>query len=180
VRPGAQYAQEEERDGAGTVMINGEAVEATPAQAARLAVVEAQAQDAISRVQALDPSWKPTPSLYSTVEGYIAANQADVQQASNRLTQLSSVGIGPGPFAGDSIPAGDSVTAADRRALNQIGSESGCNTCGTLNPGTTSGNFVADHQPPTALNYSGAAQRLYPQCVLCSARQGGWVKQLKR
>jgi hypothetical protein len=180
LRPGAQYAQEEERDGAGSVMINGEAVEATPAQAARLAVAEAQTQEAIRRVHALDPNWEPTPSLYSTVEGYIAANQDDAAQARDRLEQLRSVGIGPGPFAGESIPAGDSVTAADRRELNRIGSETGCNTCGTFDPGTLSGNFVADHQPPTGLNFSGAAQRLYPQCIICSARQGGWVRQLKR
>lgn len=181
VRPGQQYAQNRPRgSGTGSVIINGIETEPTPAQAARLTVVEAQAQAAIREVQALDPNWKPTPSAYSTVEGYIAASQADTQQARDRLSQLRSVGIGPGPFAGESIPAGESVTAADRRELNRIGSETGCNTCGTLDPGTTSRNFVADHQPPTALNFSGAAQRLYPQCLACSYRQGGWVKELRR
>jgi hypothetical protein len=34
---------------------------------------------------------------------------------------------------------------------------------------------VADHQPPTALNSNNSAQRLFPQCVTCSLRQGGWI-----
>jgi hypothetical protein len=106
VRPGAQYAQNRPRgSGFSRVIINGAEVEPTPAQAARLTVVEAQAHDAIRKVQELDPTWKPTPSAYSTVEGYIAAYQADAQQARDRLSQLQNVGIGPGPFAGESIPA---------------------------------------------------------------------------
>jgi hypothetical protein len=39
---------------------------------------------------------------------------------------------------------------------------------------------VADHQPPTALNFRNSPQRLYPQCIDCSVRQGGWVNQIKR
>jgi len=180
IRPGSQYAQNRPRGGGvNPLVINGVEVEPTPGQAARLAVAEAQAQAAIREVQQLDPNWKPEPSLYSTVEGYIAATQADAQQARDRLMELRSVGIGPGPFAGESIPAGEGVTAADRRELNRIGSETGCHTCGTLDPKTKTGNFVADHQPPTALNFFGAAQRLYPQCLSCSMRQGGWVTKLK-
>lgn len=181
VRSGAQYAQNRSRGvDAGPVVINGDEVEPTPGQAARLAVVEAQARDTLSRVHELDPNWKPTSSAYSTVEGFIAAYQADTQQAHDRLMQLRNVGIGPGPFAGVSIPAAGSVAAADPREINRIGSKSGCNTCGTFDPGTMSGNFVADHQPPTALSAPGNAQRLYPQCLACSVRQGGWVRQLRR
>ena len=33
-----------------------------------------------------------------------------------------------------------------------LGSKTGCHTCGTFAPGTRSGNFVPDHQPPNALN----------------------------
>lgn len=141
-------------------------------------VREAQARDALGRVRELDPSWKPTPSAYSTIEGYIAAYQADLQQARDRLSQLGNTGIGPGPFAGESIPARGperDFTTQERTDLNDIGNEAGCHTCGTNVPGTTSGNFVADHQPPSALNRTGASQRLYPQCLTCSLRQGGRI-----
>lgn len=83
---------------------------------------------------------------------------------------------GPGPYAGNSIPArgpGRNFTAAERQQINQIGRNTGCHTCGTKNPGTVSGNFVPDHQPPNALNPPGGAQRLYPQCLRCSRAQGG-------
>jgi hypothetical protein len=81
----------------------------------------------------------------------------------------------PGPYAGESIPARSSsrdFNAAERAWGNQAGRETGCHTCGTPNPGTRSGNFVLDHQPPTALNPTNAPQRLYPQCLSCSRQQG--------
>jgi RHS repeat-associated protein len=84
-------------------------------------------------------------------------------------------GVGPGAYAEESIAArssSQSFTAAERSQINKIGSRSGCHTCGTTNPGTRSGNFVPDHQPPTALNPPGAPQRLYPQCINCSRNQG--------
>jgi hypothetical protein len=179
VKPGAQYAQNRSRgSGFAPVMINGMEAEPTPGQAARLAVAEAQAQDAIRQVQQLDPNWKPAPSAYESVEGLIGSYQADAQQARDRLSELRSVGMGPGPFAGESIPARGpdrNFTTNERDQLNEIGSETGCHTCGTKEPGTTSGNFVADHQPPSALNSMGSPQRLYPQCLTCSLRQGGWI-----
>ena len=91
----------------------------------------------------------------------------------------------PGPFAGESIPAqstAQTFTAAERAQINQIGSQTGCHTCGTTNPGTRSGNFVPDHQPPTALNTTGQPQQLYPQCINCSRQQGlaisNWLRGL--
>ncbi len=56
-----------------------------------------------------------------------------------------------------SIPAGPSArpTAAQQRAINEMGDAHGCSTCGATTPGTTSGNWVGDHQPPTALNPPG-------------------------
>jgi hypothetical protein len=45
----------------------------TPAQRARLQIAETRARDAIRRVREFDPSWKPKPSAYETVEGRIAA-----------------------------------------------------------------------------------------------------------
>jgi len=84
----------------------------------------------------------------------------------------------PGPYAGESIPArgpGRNVTPAETAEINRIGRSTGCHTCGTTDPGTKSGNFVPDHQPPSALSPESASQRLYPQCVNCSRRQGGEV-----
>lgn len=181
-RPGAQYAQTR-RAGFAPVLINGQLIEPTPAQGARLTVAESQAAAAIRRVQDLDPNWKPTQSLYSSVENLIGAYEADAQQARDRLYELQSVGIGPGLFAGDSIPARGpqrDFTAAERRAINGIGAETGCHTCGTKDAGTLSGNFVPDHQLPNILNPLGRAQRLYPQCISCSDFQGGWISGNRR
>jgi hypothetical protein len=182
VRPGAQYAQNgPRRPASGGVVINGQRVEPTPGQSARLAVVEAQAQDAIRRVQELDPKWSPTPSAYESVEGLIASYRGDAEQAQARISELQSKGIGPGPFAGASIPARGperDFTAAERREINSIGSETGCHTCGDKMPGTVRGNFVPDHQPPSALSL-GKPQSLYPQCLTCSSSQGGTVKSIK-
>lgn len=176
--PGAQYAQNRPRGGFGRVTINGQQVELTPGQQARLTVVEAQAWDAIRRVQELDPKWHPAPSAYESVEGLIGAYRSDARQAEDRISELRNVGIGPGPFAGDSIPARGperDFRINERIELNEIGAETGCHTCGIKSPGTTSGNFVADHQPPTALNLRNNPQRLFPQCVTCSRTQGGWI-----
>ena len=60
----------------------------------------------------------------------------------------------PGPYAGDSIPAKDSgkvFTPGERDAVDQIGRATGCHTCGNTDPGTKSGHFVPDHQPPVRL-----------------------------
>jgi len=66
--------------------------------------------------------------------------------------------VGPGPFAGDSVPAGPSArpTGPQPEQINGIGDASDCHTCGTSDPGTTSGNWIGDHQPPTALNPDGS------------------------
>jgi hypothetical protein len=179
--PGAQYAGGIE--GEGENRVRGQPLEATPAQQARLAVAEGFWRDAISRVQALNPNWKPTPGIYETVEGQIADLEAQTQEAQNRLSELASFGIGPGPFAGESIPARGperDFTDDERDVINQIGARAGCHTCGTKAPGTASGNFVPDHQLPSALNPIGQSQRLYPQCISCSWLQGGWVRYLNR
>ena len=177
---GGQYAQNRTRETLARIVINGRVVETTPGQQARLTVVEAQARDAIRRVQELDPKWQPTPSAYESVEGLIEAYRADARQAQGRISELQSAGIGPGSFAGDSIlargPERDFVVM-ERATINRIGSETGCHTCGTMNPGTPLNNFVLDHQPPTAWNPLGRPQRLYPQCLSCSSKQGNWISR---
>ncbi|MDT5268357.1 MAG: hypothetical protein QOH49_543 [Acidobacteriota bacterium] len=85
----------------------------------------------------------------------------------------------PGPHAGEHIPARGperDFTAAEREAIDRIGNETGCHTCGSTDPGTKSGHFVPDHQPPNALNPPGGAQDLYPHCLSCSRTQGGEIR----
>jgi RHS repeat-associated protein len=89
----------------------------------------------------------------------------------------------PGPNAAGSIPARGpqrNFTRAERTAGNKIGDKSGCHTCGAAGPGTKSGNWVLDHQDPTGVNLSGAPQRLFPQCLACSRKQGGDVNAWRR
>jgi len=89
----------------------------------------------------------------------------------------------PGPHAGESIPARSTsqrFTAAERTEMNRIGETTGCHTCGTTNPGTRSGNFVPDHQPPSALAPEGTPQQLYPQCINCSREQGLAIARQRR
>jgi RHS repeat-associated protein len=76
-----------------------------------------------------------------------------------------------------SIPAGPTArpTASQQRAINEMGNAHGCSTCGSSNPGTTTGNWVGDHQPPTALNPPSGPQVYRPQCLGCSRQQGGRV-----
>jgi hypothetical protein len=81
----------------------------------------------------------------------------------------------PGPHAGASIPARSTsqrFTPAERAEIDKIGQTSGCHTCGTKDPGTKSGHFIPDHQPPSATVPEGTPQRLYPQCINCSREQG--------
>ena len=89
-------------------------------------------------------------------------------------------GVGPGAHAGESIPAGPGPrpSAAQQGEINRIGQDTGCHTCGTKDPGTKSGNFVGDHQPPTKINPPGSPQKYYPQCQGCSNIQGGKVRQM--
>ncbi|QKJ30792.1 RHS repeat-associated core domain-containing protein [Mucilaginibacter mali] len=84
----------------------------------------------------------------------------------------------PGPYAGQSIPARGKAqvfTKEERDAINKIGYDTGCHTCGTKIPGTKSGNFVPDHQPSSALVPDGTSQLLFPQCIGCSRSQGGTI-----
>ncbi|KAA3654442.1 MAG: hypothetical protein DWQ11_04530 [Proteobacteria bacterium] len=89
----------------------------------------------------------------------------------------------PGPNAGDSIPArgpGRDFTPGERDQVNTIGNGTGCHTCGSTDPGTKTGNWIPDHQPPNAMNPNGGPQRLYPQCINCSRTQGGQVRGASR
>jgi RHS repeat-associated protein len=120
--------------------------------------------------------------LFAAISGGVSAG---LRAAGLTGTEAAAAGevttLKPGPFASDSIAArgpGRSFTTAERAQVDQVGATSGCHTCGTTNPGTKSGHFVPDHQPPNALNPSGGPQQLYPQCSTCSfPRQANEVRK---
>jgi hypothetical protein len=85
---GAQYASK----GGGRKppdRINERSSDPEPGQAARLAIAEARAQEAIARVRALDPNWRPKPGFEQSVEGQIRAYEAQAEQAQVRLRELT-------------------------------------------------------------------------------------------
>ena len=101
----------------------------------------------------------------------------------NKPPAMMSSTLRPGPFAGDSIPARDPERDwedEEIEAIDRIGRTTGCHTCGTTDPGTKSGHFVPDHQPPSQLNFDNQPQRLYPHCIHCSRKQGGEVTEYLR
>lgn len=171
-RVGARYAS-------GRGLRGGPPVPATQTQLMRLGTARMEAQNAIRRVQQIEPNWKPQPSAYQTVEGMIRAYQAEAQQARERFVELTYF-VGPGRFAAEWVPApppGQRLTGAEQRQLDQLGAVRGCHTCGTFNPGTRRGHFIGDHQMPTAL---GRPRRIFPQCLHCSNVQGGKVRALMK
>ncbi|GGO74851.1 hypothetical protein GCM10012289_48500 [Nonomuraea cavernae] len=86
-----------------------------------------------------------------------------------------------GPYAEESIPArskGRDWTQDEIHQNNRNGDNFGCHTCGIRDPGNKRGTWVKDHWPPSEWIPDGMEQRLYPQCKSCSAKQGGWVRQI--
>jgi RHS repeat-associated protein len=88
--------------------------------------------------------------------------------------------VGPGPHAREFIRAGPGSRPnnTQQAQINRMGQIHGCHTCGTRNPGTKSGNFIGNHQPPTKLNSPRGQQHYLPHCKRCSAVQGGRVSQM--
>jgi hypothetical protein len=124
-----------------------------------------------------EPAPSPTPVSVTEVNNTTnVTTSVDAAAAQNPLLR-------PGPYAGASIPAqsdAQTFTQAERDAINNIGYDTGCHTCGATDPGTSSGNFVPDHQPVSALNTTNAPQQLYPQCIDCSRQQGLVVARVLR
>ncbi|PZR06928.1 MAG: hypothetical protein DI539_24245, partial [Flavobacterium psychrophilum] len=67
-------------------------------------------------------------------------------------------------------------TLSLREGLNALGEKYGCHTCGVKAPGTKSGNWIPDHQPPLSLQPDGPFE-LLPHCRECSVTQGGQTLQ---
>lgn len=163
----------------GPIRVGNRWLNPTPAQEVRLARSFAEMRAALRDVRKVDPGWKPTPQLYETVEGQIAANSAIALQAQFRVFELRGTPVGPGPFAREWIPAPATnrrLTKGEQNEINRIGRLFGCHRCGVKVPGTFSQNFIGDHQWPRAL---GVPIRIYPHCWSCSNTQGGLVNWLK-
>jgi hypothetical protein len=117
------------------------------------------------------PEWRPNQSNIDKLDLEIIKAR---QRAPGAIdTQASGIGIGP--FARESISARSEkrdFNVLERADINRLGLLHGCHTCGTRDPGTRSGNFILDHQRPSSVNIPGEQQRLFPQCLSCSSRQG--------
>lgn len=154
-------------------------VEATLVTVAVLAVV-AVAASPNSGVDLGDYDWTDwsIPALSSATNDAAGTNpDPGAQSAAPPTTEPAST-LKPGPYAGKSIPArgpGRDFTPQEREQIDEIGRTTGCHTCGTIDPGTKSGSFIPDHQPPNQLNPNNDPQQLYPHCRRCSQRQGGEV-----
>jgi hypothetical protein len=57
---------------------------------------ETRAQAAIARVRELDPSWRPKPSAYESIEGLIGAHESDAEQGQARLRELARLQFSSG------------------------------------------------------------------------------------
>lgn len=114
------------------------------------------------------------PGAIRTIESVNAAEHAAAAaKAGDGL-------LAPGSYAGRSIP-GDATrkfTREQRDELNEIMGDTGCHRCGTLSPGTKSGDAIPDHQPP--LSQSDGPYELYPHCLACSREQGLFLANLIR
>lgn len=117
------------------------------------------------------PDWRPRQNDIDKIDLEIIK----ARQRAPGAIDSQARGIGIGPFARDSIPARSEkrdFNVLERVDINRLGLLHGCHTCGTRDPGTRSGNFIPDHQRPSSVNTPGEQQRLFPQCLSCSSRQG--------
>ncbi len=86
------------------------ALNATPGQAARLAIADMWARENARRVREIEPAWRPRPSLTdpNSVEGAIRRAEGEAREAQDRLAELARARFGdnkgppldmPGPGA---------------------------------------------------------------------------------
>lgn len=71
-----------------TVRIGGRDFEGTPAQVMRLSNATNAANRALAKVREVNPSWSPSPSIFETIEGAIAAREAEARQAEKYYREL--------------------------------------------------------------------------------------------
>ena len=148
--PGARYAGGIE-EGEGENRVRGEPLEATPAQQARLAVAEGFWRDTISRVQALDRTGSLLQERMKRLRDKLLISSSSPRSQIIKLypnLRASASAPGRSPVSPSRHGVQVVISMSGRWPRSNIGAETGCLTCGTTEPGTSSGNFVLDHQPP--------------------------------
>lgn len=82
--------------GSVAVRVGTRTLDATPAQAAHYAVANLRAEAAIQRVQEIDPTWRPRPSLTDpdSIEGQIRRAEGEAREAEARLGDLARARFG--------------------------------------------------------------------------------------
>ncbi|QSB13574.1 hypothetical protein JQS43_18555 [Natronosporangium hydrolyticum] len=110
---------------------------------------------------------------------YVTAGNTPVLVHNANEGCLVTQTLGAGPYAkeGVGLVNGNIKDPGVIKLVNEAGNKHGCHTCGATAPGTSSGSWVRDHQPPTSLAGRGP-QTAYPQCMDCMRQQGGMVRQL--
>jgi RHS repeat-associated protein len=87
---------------------------------------------------------------------------------------------GPNQKAGVALVDGNIDAPGVRELVDEYGANFGCHTCPAMTPGTPSGRWIPDHQPPTALVSPGTPQTAFPHCRECALSQGGVVSQINQ
>jgi hypothetical protein len=113
---------------------------------------------------------------------YVMAGSTAVLVHNATPRQKCDVTLGAGPRAreGVALVDGDIDDPGVRELIDEAGKAHGCHTCTATTPGTPSGSWIPDHQPPTSLVPDGFPQTAYPHCFVCARMQGGVVSTLVR
>jgi hypothetical protein len=94
---------------------------ASPSQAVRWSIADAQASAYIREVRRHDPSWRPNPGISSNdAEGWILAREAQVQDAAARLRELGLSPPSPVPQERALRPGGQLIGRREGRASPRI------------------------------------------------------------
>jgi RHS repeat-associated protein len=138
----------------------------------------------------------PPPSLFEKALNFLYFDHPNVTVQIIEIGSAFIGGVSDAPAAPAAIPAAPAATPAEpassvpesipagpgarpsptqQSKINEMGDTHGCSTCDAKSPGTKTGNWVGDHQPPTKLNPTGQPQVYKPQCLQCSRQQGGQV-----
>ncbi|MEV4625212.1 ricin-type beta-trefoil lectin domain protein [Micromonospora sp. NPDC049523] len=113
---------------------------------------------------------------------YVAAGDTQVLVHNADECKVVDLTLGAGPNAREGVALVDGNINAPgvRELVNESGAANGCHTCPARVPGTRSGNWIPDHQPPTKSVSPGSPHTAYPHCLPCARSQAGTVTQLNR
>jgi hypothetical protein len=105
------------RGSGATLRVAGRDYPASPSQAMRWSIADAQANAYIREVRRHDPSWRPNPGITSDdAEGWIRVREAQVEEAAARLRELGVRPPGPVPQERALRPGGRLIRWREGRA----------------------------------------------------------------